>query len=160
MPTTRRVRRKKVVRTTPALERWAAEPTEVPGQHFVPLPVDRTIELRFELGEDWDGNLVFSKGDVEGARVKPVVFVAEERADLVDRDAIRATLEELGAVYVRAPLVHVVRKVVRRDERHAVEIPLEDSIELFAEETKPRDAAEKVAFAVALAREADAGEKE
>ena len=158
MTKTKRVPRKKVVRSSPALERWEATPTDVPGHHFVPLPVERTIEIRFELDEDWNGDLEFP--DVVGARVKPVIFVAEERANLVDRDAIRSTLEELGAIYVRTPLVHVVRKVVRRDERHDVEIPLEDSIELFAEETKPRDAEAKIAFAVALAREADAGEKE
>jgi hypothetical protein len=161
MAKTKRVPRKKVVRSTPALERWGGTPTDVPGHHFVPLPADRTIELRFELGEDWDGGFEPADfPDVLGARVKPVLFVAEERADLVDREAIRATLEELGAIYVRAPLVHVVRKVVRRDERHDVEIPLEESIGLFAEETKPRDAEAKVAFALELAREADAEDEE
>ena len=161
MTRTRRVPRKKVARSTPALERWEATPTEIPGHHFVPLPVERTIELRLELEADWDGGFEPTDfPDVLGARVKPVVFVVEERANLLDREALRASLEELGAVYVRTPLVHVLRKVVRRDERHDVEIPLEESIELFAEETKPRDAEAKVAFAVALAREADAGEKE
>lgn len=160
MAKTRRVPRKKVARSTPALERLGATPTDVPGQHFVPLPVDRTVELRLEFGADWDGEIVYARSDVEGARVKPVVFVAEEKADLVDREAIRATLVELGAVYVRAPMVHVVRNVVRRDERHDVEIPLEESIRLFAEETKPRDAEAKVAFALELAREADADEEE
>lgn len=157
MAATRRVPRKKVARAT-GLERFEARATEVPGHHFVPTPADRTVEVRVELGEDWEGGIEFP--DVRGARVKPVIFVAEERADLVDREAIRTVLEELGAVYVRTPLVHVVRKVVRRDERHAVDLPLEESIRLFAEETTPRDAGEKIAFALELAREADAGEKE
>jgi hypothetical protein len=50
--------------------------------------------------------------------------------------------------------------VVKRDDRHDVELSLEESIRVFAEETRPADVGEKVAFAVEIAREADGGEKE
>ncbi len=123
-------------------------------ENFLPLPVDRTIELRLEFGED------LGDVDVEGARVKPILLVPEEKADLVDREGLRSKLMEKGAVYVKAPIVHVVRRAVKRDERHDADVPLEESLRLFAGETKPRDAEEKVAYAVALAREADAAEGE
>jgi hypothetical protein len=126
-------------------------------ENFLPLPVDRTVELRIEIGESFDGE-IGGFPDLAGARVKPVVFVPEERAELFDRDALREKLEEAGAIYVKAPTVHTIRRVVRRDARHDVDVPLEESLRIFAEETKPRDADAKVEFAAALAREADAGE--
>jgi hypothetical protein len=131
-------------------------------ENFLPLPVDRTLELRIELGEDFDGDLdlLLVDVDVRDARVKPVVFVPEERVDLLDRETLRERILAIGAKYCKAPVVHVVRKVVRRDVRHDAEIPLEDSLRIFAEETKPRDTEEKIAFAAELAREADAGEME
>lgn len=126
-------------------------------EDFLPLPVDRTVEIRLDLDLDFAGDFDV-RDDLEGARVKPVVFVPEERADLVDREALRTALLERGAVYVKAPLVHVVRREAKRDARHDVEVPLEESLRLFVEETRPRDAEAKVEFAAALAREADAGE--
>lgn len=128
-------------------------------QNFLPLPVDRTLELRFDLGDEFDGTLDLDV-DVEGARVKPVVFVPEGKVDLLDREEIQRALLAAGAKYVKVPVVHVVRTVAHRDERHDVEISLEESIRIFAEETKPRDVDEKVAFAAALARESDAGARE
>lgn len=140
------------------LARWGA--VREGEDRFLPLPVDRTIELRFEFGADWDGTIDLDLAALAGARVKPVVFVAEEVAERFDRDGLRNRILAAGVVYCRAPLVHVARKVTRRDERHAVEAPLEESIRIFAEETTPPDVDAKVAFAVELAREADAGEKE
>jgi hypothetical protein len=121
-------------------------------ENFLPLPVDRTLELRLEFGEN------LGDVDVRGARVKPILFVPEEKADLVDREALRAKLIERGAVYVKAPTVHVIRKAIKRDERHRADVPLEESLRLFAGETRPRDADAKGEFAAALAREADAAE--
>lgn len=126
-------------------------------ENFLPLPVDRALELRFDVGEVPEELEI---PDVVDARVKPVVYVEEGGLETFDAEKLRQVLLEAGAKYVKSPIVHVVRKVVRRDERHDVEIPLEFSLELFAEETRPREAEEKVAFAAALAREADAGEKE
>jgi hypothetical protein len=127
---------------------------------FLPLPVDRTIELRFELDEDWDGAIDLDPEALAGARVKPIVFVAGAVVDRFDRDDLRLRIIHAGAIYCRAPLVHVVRTVVRRDERHAVEVPLEESLRMFAEETSPAGADRKVAFAAGLARAADGGERE
>lgn len=128
-------------------------------QNFLPLPVDRTIELRWDFTRaDLETEIPIS--DVTGARVKPVVYVAEDALDLFDREELRERIIAAGAKYVKAPTVHVVRGTTYRDERHDVEIPLEESLRLFSEETSPRDSAEKIAFAAELAREADAGEKE
>jgi hypothetical protein len=128
---------------------------------FLPLPVDRTIELRIEIGEDFSGD--FELGNLDrfvGARVKPVLYVRESAVETVDRSALRDAILALGAKYVKTPIVHVVRRIVRRDERHDVELDLEDSLRLFAEETGVSDPERKVAFAVALARESDALESE
>jgi hypothetical protein len=131
-------------------------------ENFIPLPVDRTIEVRLELAENFDGDLdlLLTDLDFRDARVKPVLFVPEAVVDLLSRDALRESILQAGALYCRTPIVHVVRTVVHRDERHDVEIPLEESLRIFAEETKPRDADGKVSFAAELAREADAGERE
>jgi len=127
--------------------------------YFLPLPVEPTLEIRFELDEAWDGAWRLPAA-VSGARVKPVVSVPEARAEAVDRAALRRAVLEAGAVYCKLPEVHVRRREVRRDERHDVELPLEESLRIFAEETRPRDAERFVEFAAALAREADAGESE
>ncbi len=132
-------------------------PTKIPGNRFVELPVDRALELRFDLDLAFDG--AFRLPDVAGARVKVVVYVPEDVADLVDRVSLRNQIEEAGAIYVKDPVVHVIRSEVRRDARHEADLSLEESIAIFAAETSPRDAENKVAFAVALAREADGGEK-
>lgn len=133
-------------------------------ENFLPLPVDRLLELRWELGEDFAGEYALDERSLEaikaGARVKPVIFVPESKLELVDREAVRTWLLELGAKYVRAPLIHVARRTTRRDARHDVEIPLEESIRIFADETRPRDKVAKRVFAAALAREADAGARE
>lgn len=129
-------------------------------EDVVDLPVDRMLELVWDLGDDFDGTFPVSAEDVSGARVKPVVFCPEEKLELVDKAALRDALLDAGAVYVKAPTVHVVRKKERRDERHDVELELEASLELFAEETRVRDPEGKIAFAAELAREADAGATE
>lgn len=127
------------------------------NETILPLPVDRLVEVVYQLDRDFDG--VFEvPPSVEGARVKPVVYVPEEKLELVRKDELRELLLRAGAVYVKAPTVHVIRKRRRRDERHDVELDLEASLAIFAEETGA-DAA-KVEFAAALAREADAGEVE
>jgi hypothetical protein len=141
------------------LARWDARPTGDHGDRFLPLPVDRTIELRFDLGDDWDGAIELEP-DLTGARVKPVVHVAEAVVERFDRNGLKDRILEAGATYCKAPVVHVVRTVVKRDDRHDVELSLEESIRVFAEETRPADAGEKVVFAVEIAREADGGERE
>ena len=127
------------------------------GDRFLPLPAEPTRELRWDLPEDWDGAIPVDADLVRGARVKPVVTVPEARLAALDPEALRARILELGATYCKAPLVHVLRKRTARDERHATELPLEDSLAIFAEETRVRDPEEAVRFAAALAREADAG---
>lgn len=171
---TKRVR--KVSRDAPAPElgpyaRWTGEivsrgsfPTSAVDRgyvkhHFLPLPADRTLEIRWDLDDDFDGSFEFPDG-VSGARVKPVIHVPEGKVGLVDRDGLRKVLLDAGAIYCKAPTVHVARRKVKRDERHAVEVPLEESLRIFAEETNPRDPDRRVEFAAALAREADAGAKE
>jgi hypothetical protein len=155
----RTVRKESVLASTGSVSFGGRDDRRVVRNDLYPLPVDRTVELRFELGLDWDGEFDLDSEVIRGARVKPVVFVDEEKADLVDRDAMKEMISSLGAIYVRTPAVHVIRKRVKRDERHDVEIPLEESLRLFAEETRPEDAEEKIDYAVALAREADAGDE-
>lgn len=131
-------------------------------EEFIPLPVTPAVELSFDLGEDWDGRLS-SLGlpeAVRGAAVKLVLRVAEERLGELDREGFRAAVLAAGAESCRAPVVHVTRKREARDDRHAAELTLEDSLRIFAEEVRAPDAAERVAFAAALAREADAGAEE
>lgn len=142
------------------LARWGAIEVGFCGDRFLPLPVDRTLELKFEFGADWDGTIDLDLEKLAGSRVKPVVFVVEEAVERFDRDSLKLRILHAGAVYCRAPLVHVIRRTVKRDERHAVEVPLEESIRIFAEETNPADADKKVTFAAEVAREADGGEKE
>lgn len=127
-------------------------------ENFLPLPVDRTLELRWDLGNGFPADGEPEIPDVAGARVKLVIFVAEESVMHLDRDGLRDRILSAGAKYCKAPVVHVVRKAEHRDARHAVDVPLEESLRLFAEETKPREAEDKVEFAAGLAREADAGE--
>lgn len=124
---------------------------------FLPLPAEPTRELVLELGDDWDGAWEFDPEVVRGARVKPVVYVPEGRLALLDRDALRKAIVEAGATYCRTPTIHVSRLREKRDARHDAELPLEESLRIFGEETRARDLAEKVAFAAELAREADAG---
>ena len=127
---------------------------------FLPLPVEPTREIRFELDADWDGRWKIDPELVRGARIKPVVFVPEERASEVDKASLRQLFLDTGATYCKLPEVHVHRKEVRRDARHDVELSIEESLWLFASETRPKNTEDKVLFAAALAREADAGAKE
>lgn len=135
--------------------RGALPAPERPREEFLPLPVDRPLELVWDLDADWDGTLALP--DVTGARVKCVLRVVEERAALADPAALRRRVLEAGAVFCKTPEVVVLRRRELRDERHAVDLPLEESLRLFAAETLVPDPEAKVAFAAALAREADAG---
>lgn len=126
-------------------------------EEFIPLPVDRLLEL----ASDWvDGRLdldLRALPALRGATVKLTVRVPEEQLAEFDREGLRAAVLAAGAAACRAPTVHVIRREERRDARHAAELPLEDSLRIFAEEVRAPDAGERVAFAAALAREADAG---
>lgn len=126
---------------------------------FVDYGAQPTRELRWELSPDWNGDLQISKKDVKGARIKPVILIPEEVVNLLDRHALKKIILDLGAVYCKVPIVHVLKKRAKRDDRHRVELSLEESLKLFAEETRPEDPEEKVKFAAALAREADSGER-
>lgn len=153
-------RLRRVVDVPGELARWDAVREADVDAYFLALPVDRTIELRFDFGEDWDGSIDLDLPRLAGARVKPVVYVSDAVVDRFDREALRHRILSAGAAYCRASLVHVVRRVARRDVRHDVALTLEESVRVFAEETAPSAVEEKVVFAVALAREADSGEKE
>jgi len=126
-----------------------------PRERFVELPVDRHVEVLLDFVENPD--LLLDESLLKGARVKPVVVVPEERVETFDREALRKAVLKAGAESCRPPEVRVVRKRVKRDERHAADVPLEESLRIFAAETRARDAGEKVSFAAELAREADAG---
>ncbi len=126
---------------------------------FVNYNAQPTRELRWELRSDWDGEFRVRKGDVKGARIKPVILIPEEAVSFLDRHAIRQKILDFGAVYCKVPIVHVLRERVKRDDRHRVELSLEESLRIFAEETRPEDPEGKVKFAAALAREADSGER-
>jgi len=131
-------------------------------EEFLPLPATPAVELAFDLDEDWDGRLesLGLPDAVVGAAVKLVLRVAEERLAELDREGFRAAVLAAGADSCRAPVVHVTRKREARDDRHAAELTLEDSLSIFAEEVRAPDAGARVAFAAALAREADAGVEE
>jgi len=131
-----------------------------PRERFLEVGADRTIELRWELEASWDGRFRVDPEEVAGARVKPVILVPEELVEHVARHELRQTILDAGAVYCKVPTVQVIRRKVTRDARHHVDLPLEDSLRLFAEEVTAEDAEEKVKFAATLAREADAGVKE
>lgn len=125
---------------------------------FVDYGAQPTRELRWELRSDWDGEFLVPSKDVKGARIKPVILIPEEVVNLLDRHALKQRILDLGAVYCKVPIVHVLRNRVKRDERHRVELSLEESLGIFADETRPKDSEGKVKFAVSLAREADSGE--
>jgi hypothetical protein len=132
-----------------------------PIEHrLLDVSADRTIEVRFELPAEWDGRFPLDPEALTGARVKPVVLVPEELASEVDRHALRAEILDAGAAYCKVPAVQVARRRVKRDARHETALPLEESLRIFAEETKPERAEEVLRFAAALARAADAGEEE
>jgi hypothetical protein len=127
---------------------------------FVKLGADATREVIFELSSDWDGMFCIDPKIMKGARIKPVVFVPEEIVAQVDRHALRQSIIEAGAVYCKVPTVHISRKKITRDERHDVSLSLEESLEIFAEETSPEDADKLISFAAKVARDADEGDEE
>ncbi len=124
-----------------------------------PMPVEPMRELRWELGDGWDGKLPIRKPWVDGCRVKLVVLVPQDRAAEVDADYLRSRAWAKGAKYCKVE-VHVLRRAEVRDERHAPEVDLRTSLQLFAEEIRTRNADAKIAAAEALAREADEGVEE
>lgn len=127
---------------------------------FFKLGADATREVVFELSSDWNGVFDIDPELMNGARIKPVVFVPEEIAAQVDMHALRQVIIEAGAIYCKVPTIHVARKKVTRDERHDVTLSLEESLEIFAEETNPTDADKLISFAAKVARDADEGEEE
>jgi len=126
---------------------------------FIETGADPTLEVRWELDTGWNGRFAIPES-VAGARVKPVVYVSEELSDQVDRHGLRTEILEAGAIYCKVPTVHVARRKVKRDARHEVELTIEESLRLFAEETKPSDPKGLVKFAAKLARAADSGDRE
>ena len=157
----RLAKKRATVRVTGMDLRTRAEiKTSSPGveHRFLDVSADPTIEVRFEIPASWDGRFPLNPEALTGTRVKPVVLVPEELASEVDRHALRQEILEAGAVYCKVPIVQVARRKVKRDARHAVELPLEESLRLFAAETRTEDPETVVEFAAALAREADAEE--
>lgn len=128
-------------------------------EKLIKLPVSRLLELTWELDSTFEG-IIDIEADVAGARVKPVLYVPEEKLKLVDKNQLTQDLINAGASYIKAPTIHTIRKKVKRDDRHDVELSIEESLEIFAEETKVRDVDVKIAFAAELAREADSGVEE
>ena len=124
---------------------------------FRPIGAVPLREFRFELGEDWGGKWTIDGMQVQGAMIKPVVIVPESISANVDKFGLKKEFEDLGAVYVKAPIVHVVKEQTRRDDRHAVDLPLKKSLEIFADETRAKHAQEKIEFAIQIANEADVG---
>ena len=127
---------------------------------FVQLPTEPTREVRWDLAPDWNGKLDLKRDWIKGSRIKPVIFVPEERLHEIDRAELRSRILQKGATYCKAPEIHVIRKKVTRDSRHAADMPTKDSLKLFAEETKAREAKLKIAYALKLAVEADEGVRE
>jgi len=143
--------------------RSAAEVSCVSGpvsNRLIRTGADPTVEVTFELPADWDGKFPLDPGAVKGTRVKPVVVLPEELVSGVDRHALRTAILDAGALYCKVPFLRVIRRKQTRDRRHAPDLPLEESLRIFAEETKTEDPEEVVKFAAALAREADAGATE
>ena len=124
-------------------------------QTFIPLPVDRLVEIVLDISDS--GTYEMPKAHAfDGCRVKVVINVPEEWAENINPAGIAEQFKASGATHVKAPVVRVLRKDVVRDERHVVDLPLEDSLRLFAEETKITDAERRIDFAAKVAREADA----
>jgi len=121
---------------------------------FIPLPVDRLVVVDLRVEEGAVVGLPKSS-DVAGCLVKVRIEVPAEQIDVFDKEFLRQQIIELGAAHVRAVEVRVLRREAVRDDRHAVELSIEDSLRIFAEETKIQDAERRIAFAAALAREAD-----
>lgn len=127
---------------------------------FVDYRAQPIREICWKIPSDWNGEIWVVERDVKGARIKPVILIPEEVVNLLDRHAVRQKILDFGAVYCKVPIVHVLRKRTKRDDRHRVELSLEESLKIFAEETRPEDSEGKVKFAASLAREADSGERE
>ncbi len=130
------------------------------SHRFLKLNADKTREVVFELSSDWNGVFFIDPKLIKGARIKPVVFVPEELSAQVDRHVLRQAILDAGAIYCKVPTVHISRKKVTRDERHDVTLTLEESLNIFAEETNPTDAPNLISFAAKIARQADEGESE
>lgn len=127
------------------------------GARFIPLPATPLLELHWEITDRGQLDDMALGRNVTDAIVKPVVVITEHLAELFNRQALKTLIESMGAKHCRTPIVHVVRKQITRDERHTTELPIEESLGLFADETHTSTAGPRVAYAAALAREADAG---
>lgn len=118
------------------------------------IPISRLVEVAVDVAVD--GTCRWSHvSRLDGCRVKLTVSVPEELVDTVSVDSLVERAKTLGAEHVRTPEVRVVRKDVVRDERHHVDVPLEESLRIFAEETKVSGIDRLVEFAASVAREAD-----
>lgn len=123
-------------------------------QKFVPLPVEELVEYVVDINESGTYPILEAHS-FEGFRVKLVINVPEEWVENIDPAGIAKQFRLAGASHVKTPEVRVIRKDVVRDERHHVDVPLEESLRLFADETKIQDAERRIAFAAKVAREAD-----
>jgi len=121
---------------------------------FIRLPVDRLVEVVLDFDES-GGSQITAPPDLEGCRIKLILNVPEEVAESIDPEAERQEILKLGASHVKTPEVRIIRKDVQRDDRHHIDVPLEESLRMFAEETQISDSDRRVEFAATLAREAD-----
>jgi len=124
-------------------------------ERFLPRPVTPAVEVEVDIPEDWDGIFPALPSSVRGALVKLTVTIPEAKLPVFDRERFREGALFMGAERVHAINLRVIRSAVKRDERHNAEVSLEESIQLFAGETKPQRAMEKVRLALSIAREAD-----
>lgn len=117
---------------------------------FIKLPVDPIHEIVIkELDYELDEKLI------KGSRIKPIVYIKEEKLDQFDSNLLKKRIFKLGAIYCKNPIINVIRKKIRRDSRHDFILQLEDSIKLFAKETRPKNKDKKIEFTIQLAKEAD-----
>jgi len=126
---------------------------------FLESHADPVREIRLDLDADWDGEIPIRAKEVDGARVRLMIYVPEAAAGRVDRVGIRASTLKMGALYCKVD-VYVLRSAVKRDPRHRDELSIEESLRIFGEETRPAGVEKRIEFAAALAREADAGVRE
>lgn len=123
-------------------------------ERFIKLPANRLVAIDVRVPDcgKWS---VPTDGLDRSCIVKLTITVPEHRLQEVDRKTIQTYVQSF-VHQCRTPDVVVLRRTAKRDAEHRPELPLVESLQLFAQETNPPDPKHKVQFAAQLAREADA----